>query len=183
MHDPMTVVFTIRRPWPYRTKGPSVHRPKRWKLTGTFWTLAGRTFYWPAWVTVWHVEPKGHDGGSICKGMGGSELTLHNVMWAIRHWRHLQINVEPYLRVRRWLLDRCEGCGHRFRWKRDARHSYMGTDKVWHDPCMSLRHVRSQLDDLTKYLQATADETTRWRVEYRLKGIEEKAAKDQEPAR
>ena len=73
--------------------------------------------------------------------------------------------------VRRWIVDRCEGCGKRFRWK-DDRHSYQSTDKVWHDVCMSLRQVRSQLDDLTAYVRLEADDNARWRVEHRLKQLD-----------
>jgi hypothetical protein len=40
-------------------------------------------------------------------------------------------------RVQRWRRDRCEHCGHRFRWKRDARFSYGNRDgRVYHDACM-----------------------------------------------
>lgn len=38
MHDPMTVAFSIKRPWPER--------------------LIGRERYWPTWVTIWHVDPE-----------------------------------------------------------------------------------------------------------------------------
>jgi len=38
--------------------------------------------------------------------------------------------------------------------------------------CMSLRHVRSQLEDLTGYVHGTADDNARWRAEYRLKGLD-----------
>lgn len=37
MHDPMTVAFEINRPWPNRLKAPR---------------------YWPALVTIWHVDPE-----------------------------------------------------------------------------------------------------------------------------
>jgi len=40
---------------------------------------------------------------------------------------------------------------------------------------MSLRHVRSQLDDITAYVRAEADSDARWRVEYRLKNLDEAA--------
>jgi len=48
MHDPMVVAFEIRRPWPRRRR------------------LVGRR-YWPALITIWHVEPNGHDSGEVCK--------------------------------------------------------------------------------------------------------------------
>lgn len=158
MHDPMVVVFEVRRPWPTRRDKSG------WR-------------YWPPVVTVWHNEPRGHDSGTICKGMGSSGLSPHNLLWAVRHVSHLSAQVQPYLRVKRWLFDRCPECKRRFFWK-DGRFGYMSSDAVYHDQCMSLRHVRSQLDDLTAYVRATADDNARWRVEYRLRHIDDQAEID-----
>ena len=125
----------------------------------------------PIRLDVWHDEPGGHDSGEVC---GHLPMRLGaRLIWTIRHARHLHFRFWPYLNVRRWVKDRCDGCGRRFLWK-DARHSYQSTDRVWHSECMSLRHVRGQLDDITGYLQGTADGNARWRVEYRLKGLSEK---------
>lgn len=44
MYDPMTVAFTIPRPWPYRSN----FNRKDW--------------FWPPMVTIWHVDPE--RGGS-----------------------------------------------------------------------------------------------------------------------
>ena len=50
--------------------------------------------------------------------------------------------------VRRWLTDRCEECGHRFHWKRDARHSFGNRDgKVWHSPCIGLVTWRTKAEE------------------------------------
>jgi hypothetical protein len=127
----------------------------------------------PVRLDVWHDEPGGADAFTVCgrPPQGG----VARLRWTIRHGRHLHYRFWPYLKVRRWVKDRCEGCGRRFLW-RDARFSYQGTDKVWHDPCMSLRHLRSQLDDITGYLRGTADANARWRVEYRLRGLDEPGA-------
>lgn len=119
-------------------------------------------------LDVWHDEPGGADAFTVC-----GHPTRARLLWTLRHARHLRLRWWPYLNVRRWIKDRCAGCGRRFLW-RDARHSYQSTDKVWHDPCMSLRHVRGQLDDVTGYLRGTADSNARWRVEYRLKGLDER---------
>ena len=202
MHDPMVVVFDLPAPWPQREKWAERTAARRWgfdvrrrtnpehlgqrvypwwRAKGYTLMVAGRAFGMPTFATVWHVEPKGHDSGTVCKGMGGSDLTWHNVVWAWRHRAHLKINVEPYRRVRRWLFDRCDECGHRFFWKQ-GRHGYQSSDKVWHDKCMSLRHTRSQLDDAAKALQFTADSTTRWRVERWLSWRDEQAAKAKEQA-
>ena len=120
-------------------------------------------------LDIWHVEPGGHDSGEVCGHL--PMRPVRRTWWMVRHVRHLRLRWWPYLKVTRWLVDRCDGCGQRFHW-RDARHSYQSTDKVWHDPCMSLRHVRSQLDDLTDYVRAEADDNARWRVEYRLKYLD-----------
>lgn len=45
MHDPMTVAFDIKRPWPRLTRMESERR------------LYGR-FYWPTLITIWHVDPE-----------------------------------------------------------------------------------------------------------------------------
>lgn len=121
-------------------------------------------------LDIWHVEPGGHDYGEVC-GRLPYRRPVARALWALRHVRHLKLNWWPYLNVKRWIVDRCDHCGKRFRW-REARFSYQSTDKVWHDPCMSLRHVRGQLDDLTGLVLGTADPDARWRADYRLKGIE-----------
>lgn len=194
MHDPMVVVFDLHAPVPMPTwtpkgsprwgvrrrrfTGPAADgggspidpwwRPRAWQLS-----LRGKRIGWWHVATVWHVEPGGADSGRVCKGMGSSELTAHNVAWAWRHRSHLKVNVEPWLRLYRWRTLRCAGCGLPFRWKGDARFGYQSSDDVYHDPCMSLRHVRGQLDDLTAYVRFEADDNARWRVEYRLKGLDE----------
>ncbi|WP_427422692.1 hypothetical protein [Lysinibacillus fusiformis] len=123
-------------------------------------------------IDVWHDEPGGHDTFTVCGHPEGNRL-----LWAIRHWRHLRIRFWPYLHVKRWIAERCDGCGRRFAWK-EARFSYQSTDKVWHDPCMSLRHVRGQLDDLTGYVLGTANDNARWRAERRLSHVEKADSKE-----
>lgn len=120
-------------------------------------------------LDIWHSEPGGHDSATICGHMPRS--TRARVWWTMRHSNHLRYRWWPAVNIRRWIVDRCDHCGRRFRW-REERHSYQGTDRVWHDVCMSLRHVQGHLDDLTRYVQGTADWNTRWRAEYRLKGLE-----------
>lgn len=122
-------------------------------------------------LDVWHCEPGGHDSGDICghppnRGLG-------RLVWTVRHAGHLRLRWWPYFKVKRWIVDRCDGCGKRFRFRRDARHSYQSSDKVWHEVCMSLRHVRSQLDDFIAYARGEGDSNARWRVEYRLRQLDE----------
>ncbi len=119
-------------------------------------------------LDIWHREPRGHDAGEVC---GHSPMPVPaRALWAVGHVRHLWVRWWPAFRIRRWIVDRCDHCGQRFR-RRETRHSYQSTDKVWHDVCMSLRHVRGHLDDLTGYVLGTADWNTRWRAEYRLDGM------------
>lgn len=125
-------------------------------------------------LDIWHDEPRGHDAFEVC-GRPPKNLPAR-LLWAVRHARHLRPRFWPYLHVKRWIVDRCDHCGQRFRW-REARYSYQSTDRVWHDPCMSLRHVRGQLDDLTGFVLGTADSNARWRANYRLENLE-KAAKE-----
>jgi hypothetical protein len=127
----------------------------------------------PIRLDIWHDEPGGADAFTVCGRP--PQRGVARIRWVLRHARHLHFRWWPYLRVRRWIVDRCAGCNRRFLW-RDARHSYQGTNKVWHDPCMSLRHVRGQLDDITGYLRGTADSNARWRVEYRLKNLDAEQA-------
>jgi hypothetical protein len=101
--------------------------------------------------------------------MGSTELTLHNIVWAAKHLRHLEVHVEPYRRVRRWLTTRCAHCGFRFLWKQ-PRFGYMGSDDTYHEFCQAYSNVRRQLDELTSYVTAPEDlsSNARWRVEYQL---------------
>lgn len=123
----------------------------------------------PIRLDVWHDEPGGHDSGTVC---GPIPMPIPaRLWWAIRHARHLHYRFWPYLKIRRWIRDHCDECGRRFLWK-DSRNGYMGSDAVYHDKCMSLRSVRSHLDDLTAYVRCKADSDQRWRAEYRLDGIE-----------
>lgn len=185
MHDPMVVAFDIRRPWPslrsekvkegqprwevtiYRKHGKSHDgwNPRRWWRPGSwspFVTVFGRRWYFPSMVTIWHVEPGGHDSGEICKHWVGGK---HRNRWRWHVW-HWQVQVIPIQRVRHY-FDRCEGCKQRMR-----RSTRIGTGwdskGVMHDWCYSLRHVRGQLDDFQKYVRGDADQTQRWRVEYWL---------------
>ncbi len=165
MHEPQVVLFDVRLPFPRRNRWPSKTETERWTFgrwrrtnpenlgdpvlpwcRPAAWkpAIAGRRYQWRTFATVWHNEPSGHDSGTICKGMRGSDASLHNLAWAARHWRHLSVQVHPYQRVQQWLFARCDECGFRFLWKQ-SRHGYMNSDKVYHDKCMTVRALRSQL--------------------------------------
>lgn len=54
--------------------------------------------------------------------------------------------------------ERCEGCGHPFRWSRDPRHSLGNRDgKVWHGPCLSLMTTRAKADERLEVLDLVCD--------------------------
>lgn len=125
-------------------------------------------------LDVWHREPNGHDAGEICHDVFCSTDTVKaNLSLSIRHWRHLYLRWWPYLNIKMWIFDRCDGCGYRFHWKQ-ARHSYMSSDKVWHNACMSLRSVRSSLNDLTKLMLQIEDRDAHWRANRRLEHLRAK---------
>ena len=91
MHDPLTVAFRIVAPW---------HR--RWP--------SGRK-YRPELACVWHREPGGHDGGTICRTYDlATGRALHAWRWHVWHWR---LQFPPLQELRRRLLTRCQVCGGR----------------------------------------------------------------------
>jgi hypothetical protein len=121
-----------------------------------FWRLAGRDWFWPALVTIWHREP-GRDSGEVC---------LHNRrIWndaerkweyrLARSWRwhvhHFRVQLHPAQGLRRRLLTRCSWCGGRQR-KNDPvniGHSWDGIKSPWwrgerglfHHDCSSVEHA------------------------------------------
>lgn len=59
--------------------------------------------------------------------------------------------------VRRWLTLRCAHCGHRFRWSKDARNSFGGSNAVYHSPCMSYIVWRRRATEAEEVLTLIAD--------------------------
>ncbi|MGW2594742.1 hypothetical protein ACWCXC_31370 [Streptomyces sp. NPDC001515] len=107
MHDPLTVAFEIRRPWPkgepWRTE-QAARNGTRWQINGAFWGLAGHGLYFPPLVTVWHRDPSGYDS-TTWSIYPGRSWRFH-----VYHWR---LQVHPLQRWRRRLLTRCTWCGGR----------------------------------------------------------------------
>lgn len=136
MHDPMVVAFEVKLPIPSRAKWAERRFDgRRWGWSRRRWTdtkelmpwwrarswrfaLAGRVYQSRTVVTVWHVEPDGHDSGQVCKHYerrqddAGKWHTKwkHGWRWHIHHW-HIQVHVLQSLRTR--LFDRCELCGRK----------------------------------------------------------------------
>lgn len=159
MHDPLTVAFEIRRPWPKSSTLPaagdrSVHwrirlhhtcgtwcaddPPHRngafpwWKPSSysAFWRLGGREYYWPPLITVWHSEPGGHDALSVCS----ERVQRPNGKWKrTRGWRwhvhHWKIQIPPLQQLRRRFLTRCAWCGGR-----DRKGDRINISHQWHRP-------------------------------------------------
>lgn len=152
MHDPLTVAFEIRRPWPrsdtWKTKA-AADQGIRWETNGAFWVLAGRGVYWPSLITVWHRDPSGYDDVT-CGALRGKAWRFH-----IHHWR---IQVAPLQHLRRRLLTRCEVCGgHSVKghpvnvstqWDGPSGHWWQGEPGLTHSDCYRVpkTHYRAMAD-------------------------------------
>ena len=135
MHDPLVVAFGIRRPWPKSSMGGPL---RRWAWEPPFVTIAGRRWYFPAIVTVWHREPGGADALSVCR--------YHSAWrWHVWHW-HIQFDSGQ--RLRRWLLTRCAWCGGKSRrgdmvncalgWDGPRGHWWRGEPGLYHNDCSTV---------------------------------------------
>lgn len=188
MHDPLVVAFEIRRPWPRRAKThDSKFGQPRWKIRFhhdcskydcvkehegqkffpwwkpssycSFWTLAGRGFYWPSMITIWHREPNNYDAGEICKHYTRTDQpdgsikirTRRNWKWHVHHW-HIQIS--PLQELRRKLLTRCTWCGGPSRkgnvvnvshqWDKKRQPWWKGEQGLFHRDCSMYQNARHQ---------------------------------------
>lgn len=163
MHDPLTVAFEIRRPWPQRARYrdakpvPEGKRPKpRWSLSLPFFTFAGYGWYFPGLITVWHREPGGRDSGTVCRhhhrerNINGEWRFVFHHAWRF-HVHHWKIQVHPLQHLRRWLLTRCEWCGGRSRkgdyvnvshqWGGERGPWWRGDRGLFHRDCSSVEHA------------------------------------------
>jgi hypothetical protein len=160
MHDPLVVAFDIRRPWPRRSPfydAGNSRDGKRWRIRWSpFWTLAGRGWYFPAIVTIWHREPGGRDSGEVCKHHTSKQLPDGTWKHAPRRrWRlhihHWRIQVAPLQALRRWALTRCAWCGGRSRrgdlvnvshqWDHEKSPWWRGEAGLFHVDCSNVEHA------------------------------------------
>lgn len=146
-----------------------------------FWTLAGRGWYWPPLVTVWHREPHGRDSGEVCKHwrtVGGERKPTGRWRWHVHHWR---IQIRPVQAVHRFLFERCIECGRRYpygyapvshQWDEPRGPWWRVTRRAYHHECSGLVEVRRDRDALeglvrrlVTEIRFRADETEREMVE------------------
>lgn len=117
-----------------------------------FWRVAGRDVYWPPLITIWHIEPGGADGLTVCRDRKrdrhGKWKFSSGWKWHLLHWK---FQVHPAQNFRRWLLTRCEWC-HGRPAKGDpvnVSHQWGGTRSPWwrgerglyHHGCSIVEHA------------------------------------------
>ncbi|MGW4493763.1 hypothetical protein [Streptomyces sp. NPDC004376] len=183
MHDPLTVAFEIRRPWPQRSPLPAAgHASVRWRVRlhhdcGTwcaddpphregafpwwklssysaFWRLAGRDYYFPSLIMVWHREPRGRDGLSEC----GRRVQRRDGSWGFRRgWRfhvhHWRLQFRFVQDLRRRFLTRCAWCNgrsvkgdqvnHSHQWNRPRARWWQGERGLFHSDCSAIKQAHS----------------------------------------
>ncbi|MGW0821803.1 hypothetical protein [Streptomyces sp. NPDC002845] len=183
MHDPLTVAFEIRRPWPGRSPLPAADRLSvRWRMRlhhtctprcgedpphrdgafpwwrpssySSFWRLNGRDYHWPALITVWHREPGGRDGLTVCskrvQRRDGTWRRTRGWQWHVHHWR---LQLHPYQQLRRSFLTRCAWCGGRsvkgdradisHQWNGPRARWWQGERGLYHRDCSAIKHAHS----------------------------------------
>ncbi|MFE5871628.1 hypothetical protein ACFQ6V_23690 [Streptomyces roseifaciens] len=144
MHDPLTVAFEIRLPWPrqdtWRTE-QAARTGTRWRLGGAFAVIAGRGLRWPTLFTIWHRDPSGYDGITCRRGM--RQLHVH-------HWR---IQVPLLQDLRRRLLTRCAWCRGRSvkgdvvsvsrSWDGPRSRWWQGEPDLYHRDCSAIKSAHA----------------------------------------
>jgi hypothetical protein len=144
MHDPLTVAFEIRRPWPetadWRTK-QAAREGIRWRFGSPFWVIAGRGLYFPPLITIWHRDPSGYD-----------DVTCRGTNWRL-HVHHWKLQIHPLQHLRRRLLTRCAWCGGRSvkgdrvcvsdSWDGPRARWWQGERGLFHADCSSIKRAHS----------------------------------------
>lgn len=179
MHDPLVVAFEIRRPWPKRSRSHDAKpgKPhwvaryqwaswtKPWGGWMAFWVIAGRGYYWPSFITVWHREPGGRDALTVCRTRtqraDGTWKLSRGWVWHVHHWK---IQVSPLQNLRRRLLTKCAECGRKGRpnishqWHGERGPWWRGERGLYHQECSSLVYLRRQKDQDEALIRALVAE-------------------------
>lgn len=114
------------------TKNPWRRRPY---FGWHFWQFGDRELYFPALITVWHVDPNAGGNDDSCRAAvrkrqleahhDGDKLGdwwwwkvfTHMHLWHVHHWK---VQVVPWDRLQRWRKVRCPACGERFGWEESS---------------------------------------------------------------
>lgn len=197
MHDPMVVAHEIPSPIPRRVswRDRSLAKPTGWTRSRrtneenrgepiypwwrpTGWTLGirGRAYGLGRLATIWHVEPRGADSGTVCKHWrkepDGTSVVDRSWKWHVHHW-HVQIYLVQ--RLHRRLFERCLECGRPYPWgyapvshgwSEPAGPWWKVTRVAYHHECSSLVSYRSSNEEreeairqLVTMARVFADET------------------------
>ena len=216
MHDPMHVVFDVKRPWPnkarmsrrrpeanprrrHRQYGPlniraaenacphcedgkvpdpapsyaerhpgedckfcagrGFNRTPLWRrpyFGWSFWRFGDREWYFPALVTIWHVDPETDGTDSSCRNhyrqawrearADRNPIRERWANWRMRrydlwHVHHWKVQVVVWQRFNRWAFSRCSECGGRFSWGYSpVSNQWGGRGPGWRRPEESVRH-------------------------------------------
>lgn len=149
MHDPSVVAWDLVLPIPVRGWKHNDARPgeyrwgiKRWRRTNEenlgepvhpWWRpkgyrlrLAGRAVRSLPLGTIWHHEPGGRDALTVCgRNPDGSRKPGRGWAWHVHHWSFQWFFAR---RLRRFLFERCKGCGRRYPW------GYAPVSHQWDEP-------------------------------------------------
>lgn len=120
-----------------------------------FWRLAGHDWYWPPMVVIWHAEPGGRDGLTLCGGRyrdrQGRWRWHRGWRWHVHHWK---FQVVPLQHLRRWALTRCAWCGGLLfkgdpvnvshSWDGPRGRWWQGEPGLYHGGCSSVAHAHGK---------------------------------------
>lgn len=127
-------------------------------LSMHFWRLGRREWYFPAVVTVWHVDPETDGTDSSCRNRykrwhaearadGDSlrawwwwKVMAHYDKWHLHHW---SLQFRPWQDFNRWAWSRCATCGGLFAWgEAPVSDSWGGDGPRWRKPEQHKHHMR-----------------------------------------
>nr|AMP54236.1 hypothetical protein [uncultured bacterium]AMP54320.1 hypothetical protein [uncultured bacterium]AMP54354.1 hypothetical protein [uncultured bacterium]AMP54432.1 hypothetical protein [uncultured bacterium] len=174
MYKSHTLAFSIRRPWPKREPAFERSEQPRWKLRGTFWTIAGRQWYWPSLIEIYHVEPHDFDTRTPCMSR----------RWRLHFW-HWRFQIIPVQSMKQFLFERCIECGKGYswgyatfshEWHEQKSRWFRVTRRAYHYECsllVTLRHQSRLDEEIIRHLHNGTHESMEWPLLNRLNKIVE----------